>query len=44
MECAILVIYEAAEKVVANKGSAGVDGVTVDRLTELLNTHRTVIC
>ena len=27
MECAILVIYEAAEKVIANKGSAGVDGV-----------------
>lgn len=26
MECAILVIYEAAEKVIANKGSAGVDG------------------
>ena len=44
MECAILVIYEAAEKVITNKGSAGVDGVTVDRLTELLNTHRTVIC
>ena len=39
MEYVCLVLDEAAGKVIRNKGSAGVDGVTVERLPDLLKQH-----
>lgn len=44
MKYVTLALYEAAGKVIENRGSAGVDGVTVDKLIELLDTHGTGIC
>ena len=39
MEYVCLVLDEAAGKVIRNKGSAGIDGVTVERLPDLLKQH-----
>ena len=36
-------LYKAYRKVVANKGSAGVDGMQVDELKAYLDIHRTCI-
>lgn len=39
MEYVCLLLDEAAGKVIRNKGSAGIDGVTVERLPDLLKQH-----